>query len=326
MDIDRFAYTFRTYRWLLQSWRLPFVPALRIDRPIFLLGMQGGGLSLLSRILRRHRDAISVAGNAGYWTSSDEIANTFGLILPPEFAGLRFKAPPHPVLTAPRSWTYASQELIEQYRKTAVDATPRLEKRFKQAIRFAALLNARDRLRFRFVDKSQTNTVRLGLLNAVLRDCDPRFVLVTRDPYVSVYRAVNGKAGDIRRLSDRLSYEERVRICVEHYMNSMRAVFEDSESEGIPVHMVRFEDILNDPESSVRAVCDFVDLDFSEDMLPRPEHELPWGSRFKSRWWPLRTDVNAGYADKMEGWVIEEVNKHGRDLVSRLGYEVMDSR
>jgi len=326
MNVDRILYLIRTYSWLCKAWALPFTPEYKIQAPIFLLGTQGGGLTLLSRILRRHPSAISVAGNNDYWTSADELANAFGLFLPFEFAGLRYKAPSHPVLTAPRSWTYASKELLPQYRKTASDANNELKRKLIRAIRFAIMLHGNDKENCRFVDKSQSTTLRVGFFYELLKEYDPRFVLVTRNPYAAIYRAANGKAGDIRRLSNKLCYEERVRICTEHYMNSVRAVFEDAKLQGIPIHIVQFEQILEKPERTVRRVCEFVDLDFSRDMLPNPDHCFPLGSRFKGRWWPLRVDVNSAYIEAIEDWVIEKVNSIGEDLIYKLGYEVLGRR
>ena len=105
--LDRLVYTVRMMSWLgdPRGYREP--PAYRIDRPVFLIGTQGGGLTLLSRMLRRHRDVISVAGNCRYWTSADELQNVYGPVLPAELTGLRYKAPRDPRLPAPRSWTYA---------------------------------------------------------------------------------------------------------------------------------------------------------------------------------------------------------------------------
>ena len=178
--LQRVIYTARTYGWILDPRRLGPLPAFPIDRPIFLLGMQGGGLTLLSRMLRRAPEAISGSGNCSYWTAADEIQNAYGLILPAELTGLRYKAPPHAVLTSPRSWSYAADELLPLYRRRRRDATPALAAALERVIRLSALRHARDPQRFRFVDKSQSYTVRLGLLHALLERSDPRFVLVTR--------------------------------------------------------------------------------------------------------------------------------------------------
>lgn len=46
-----------------------------IQRPIFLLGSQSGGLTLLARILRRHASLVYCTGNSRYWAGSDEMQN-----------------------------------------------------------------------------------------------------------------------------------------------------------------------------------------------------------------------------------------------------------
>jgi hypothetical protein len=319
--IERQIYNVRTYSWLLDPRSALPVPELKVDRPIFLIGTQGGGLTLLSRMLRRHPDAIGPAGNSAYWTAADEMQNVYGLALPAELTGLRYKAPPHPVLTAPRSWTFATADLLPLYRKRAEDATPEMRRAFLRAIRLSAVRHARDRRRFRFVDKSQSYSVRVGLLHALLRDSDPRFVLVPREPYASVWRAATGKAGDMRRLEHVLSYEERIRLCAEHYANTMRAAFEDADALGIDMLVLPFERLLSSPEESLRLVCAHVDLEFRPDMLPAAGQTMPIGSRYRDRWYPLRPDVNAPYEKKVDRLTIDQVNHHLGDLLGRLGYE-----
>lgn len=313
--LNRLLYNFRTYAWMVDPRR--FLPKGKapIDRPIFLLGTQGGGLTLLSRMLRRHPDAISVAGNSRYWTASDEMQNVLGLILPFELSGVRYNAPPHPKFPPPRGWSYAGKDLFPLYRKQAEDATPEIAKALKDAIRLAMKRHGKGR----FVDKSQSFSVRVGLIYEVLKDCDPRFVLVPRDPYVSVYRAAQGKPADMARIVDSVAYPERVQVCAEHYANSMRSVIEDGERHHLPIHLLRFEDLLNDPRAKLQEVCDFVDLPFREDMLPAAHHRLPMGSRYLDRWYPIKPNINQGYA--IDDLTIETVNRCcGDDLLQRLGY------
>ena len=317
--LHRLIYTARTLSWLVDPRRFLRVPDYPIDRPIFLLGVQGGGLTLLSRMLRRHPDVISVAGNSAYWTAADEMQNVYGLVLPASLSGTRYKAPPHPVLTAPRSWTYAARDLYPLYRKDAADATGELRRALTWAIRFSALRHARDPRHYRFVDKSQTFTVRVGLIHALLAGHDPHFVLVPREPYVSVVRAADGRAGDMRRLRAALPLDERIDICAEHYGNSMRAALDDCDRYGVRLHILRFEDLLAAPEASLRAVCEFAGLDFRPDMLPAPSHTLPIGSRFLDRWYPLKPEINDRYAASLDAWTIDRVNHHCKDLLGRLG-------
>ena len=323
---ERLLYTARQMGWMAdpRSW-LP-VPDLTIDRPVFLLGTQGGGLTLLARMLQRHPQVISGAGNCDYWTSANEIQNIYGPILPQELTGLRWKAPPHPVLTAPRSWTFAARDLHVQYRKTEQDATPELKAMLERVIRLSALRHAKNRKAFRFIDKSQVYAVRVALLYGLLKEYNPKFVLVPRDPYVSVYRAADGKAGDMKRLTNVLDNKQRIDICAEHYANSMRDTLEDCDRLGIPLHILPFETLLHEPEKSLRAVCDFCELDFQSDMLPAAQHRLPIGSRFRDRWYPLRTNVNTGYAEKLTNEDIAVVNRYCRDVIERLGYRRLDEK
>ena len=319
--LHRLVYVTRMMSWLADPRGLTRVPEYPIDRPIFLLGTQGGGLTLLSRMLRRHPQVISVAGNCHYWTSADELQNVYGPVLPAELTGLRYKAPPHDQLPPPRSWTYAVGDLFQQYRRQANDATPRLARALQRVIRRAAQRHAIDPQQCRFLDKSQVFTVRVGLIHELLHESNPRFVLVPRDPYVSVLRAAEGKAADMRRLASKLSLAERIRLCAEHYGNSMRAAIEDCDQLDCGLYLMPVEQLLLRPEQSLRKVCAFVGLDFHESMLPAAEHRLPLGSRFLDRWYPLRTDINEPYQQRLDDQTIDIVNHFCGDLIERLGYE-----
>lgn len=318
--LERLVYVLRTYSWVADPRILSRHSDIPIVRPIFILGTQGGGLTLLSRMLRRHPNSVGAAGGCRYWTSADELQNVFGPILPADLTGLRFKAPHHPVLTAPRSWTFAARDLFERYRATEDDVTPEISRALKRVIRYSIRRFARSPQRARFVDKSQSYSVRAGLIWAALAESDPRFVLVPRDPYVSVFRASRGKAADMKRLASSMSLAERVELCAEHYANTMRATLEDADSLNLPLKIVRFEDLIAEPEKVLRDCCQFVDLDFRRDMLPAPGHRLPLGSRFRDRWYPIRSGVNVGYEDCLDATTLEAVNRHCGSLLNRLGY------
>lgn len=312
----RLIYTARMMSWMVDPRMLLPPPDYKIDRPIFLLGTQGGGLTLLARMLQRHPDVISAAGNASYWTAANELQNVYGPALPLDLTGLRYKAPPHPILTAPRSWTFATKDLLPLYRRTS--ANNDVKATLLRFIRLSALRHAPNLNRFRFMDKSQVFSVRVGMLHDICPDAC--FILVPRDPYVSVYRAATGKAGDMQRLSATLPLAERLRLCAEHYANSMQAVFDDVEARGIKLHLIPFETLLQQPEKSLRDVCAFTGLEFSPDMLPQATHRMPLGSRFLDRWYPIRADVNNVYSNKIGQDVIDVVNQYAGDLIEKLGY------
>ena len=90
---------FLCYLWRRNKWMLYLYfyfsrfEDVSVDRPIFLLGVQGGGLTLVSRMLRRHPQVVSVSGNYRYWSGADEIHTVLGPILPPELTRTRYKVP-----------------------------------------------------------------------------------------------------------------------------------------------------------------------------------------------------------------------------------------
>lgn len=295
-----------------------------IRKPIFFLGNQGGGLTLIGRMIRRNPSVVSIAGDHTYWSGPDEMQRVMELRLPKslKLARLNYKVEvEHDTLTAPRSWSYAADGLIDSYRKTKDDLTLEDTAKFRYLIREALHRYGKGRDGARFFDKSQVYTVKLGLLNAIIEDTDPHYVLVTRNPYVACYRAAQGKAIDMERYASFMSLEERVDLCAQHWTNAVRCAVEDGKSVK-HFTTIRFEDILEDPEGEVRGLCDFLDLEFSQEMLPQAHHTIPLGSRFPDRWYPLVTDVNARYLDKIPSNMLEIIDERCGELARNFDYRM----
>ncbi len=292
-----------------------------IDRPIFLLGVQGGGLTLISRMLRRHPDVVSVTGNYHYWSGADEMHTVFGPALPSELAGIRYKVPlpDHPIYKPTRSWTYACDELLTYYRKTAKDANMEVKKRLEHVIRYCISRYAPNKTRARFIDKSQVYTVRVSFIRELLKGYNPRFVLVTVNPYASVYRAALGKARDMDLLKDKLPFMKRLEICAQHWRNSYRCALED---RGKDMLVIRLEDLLREPAVYLRKICDHVELEFSERLLPHPDDKIPLGSRFRDRWYPLDVNRVLHYIDKATSEELALIHEICGDLAEEFGYSL----
>ena len=111
---------------------------IEIDRPIFILGVQGGGLTLLTRMLHRDKRewSPSVAGRA-YWTENNEIDKQYIGQLQEDFTlrSPNYQSPTfkrhmtgqeemHSIFGLKRDLVYASTPLLAHYRKTAGDWTP----------------------------------------------------------------------------------------------------------------------------------------------------------------------------------------------------------
>jgi len=318
---DRIYYLWKRNNWMLHP--LSYFSAFKnvqIKGPIFLLGNQGDGLTLLSRILRRHSFVISATGNSQYWAGADEMANVYEPILPSELSGIRFKAPKHHKFTPPRSWSYACDELIDKYRKTEKDANKYLEQKLKKIIGFVLYRYGKYISSPRFVDKSQVYTVKMSLINELLKDCNPYFIFVTRNPYASCYRAAIGKAGDMKRYAKFMSLDERIKICIEHWINSIKCIEEDKSKVKNFIH-IRFEDFLKFPKEILKKICDFVKLEYSDDMLPQSYHRLPFGVRFKNeKWYPIRSDVNKRYLDEIYSKYIDMIYERCGKYAELYGY------
>ena len=89
--------------------------------------------------------------------------------------------------------------------------------------------------------------------------------------------------------------------------------------------VVRFEDLLQEPERVLREICKYVELDFYKGMLPAPHHRIPFGSRFRDRWYPLSLDRALHYIEKASPEELEIVHRHCGELAKELGY-VLPSR
>lgn len=318
------------YYWRRNNWMF-YVPgwwgaskATEIDRPVFLLGNQGDGITLISRFLRRHPQVVSATGNHRYWTGADEMQRSMEYRLP---RGLRLSGgllktdPPHPRFTMPRSWSYASDDLWEAYHSTEADANPADARRFRKAI--AECLHRFGGEGSRFIDKSQVFTLKTRYIQALLDGCDPFFVLITRNPYVSCFRAASGKAGDMARYSSFLSFEERFEICIQHWTNSTRVVLDDSRHLRHFRHW-RYEDFLAEPEANTKELCDFIGIDFRKDQLPAAEHRIPFGTKFGDRWHPLRPDNNEAYLKRMSREQLLKVLDRCGGLAEKMGYPFPD--
>jgi len=109
------------------------------------------------------------------------------------------------------------------------------------------------------------------------------------------YRTALGKTQDMERLKEKPSFKERLEICAQHWANSIRCALEDKDEDML---IVRFEELLQKPERELRWISEHVELEFGEDMLPALHRRIPFGSRFRDRWYPLGLDRALHYIQK----------------------------
>jgi hypothetical protein len=319
-DPNLWVYTWKRNNWMLDPRRsFRDHSEVEVQEPVFFLGTHGGGLTLLSRMLRRHPSMVSVTGDHEYWSGADEMAAVLGPSLPFKLGGIKQNIPTHSRFHESTAWVYATNELIDDYRLTAEDATPELRSKLLETLRWLKSRHVHEPSRHRFTDKSQVYTVRAAFLDELLDGRDPHFVLVTRDPYALSYRAPD-KAAALRRVGDDVPRDEKVELAAEHWRNSMEAILEDRD-ELANFHWFRFEDLLQTPEKHLADLCEFCGLDLQDQMIPQEHHEVPFGSRYRDRWYPLRPDVNEKYYRRMDLDDIQRISKVLGETAETFGYE-----
>jgi len=322
--LNTLYYHWRRNNWILDPRRFfREYDEVEIDRPIFFVGNQGAGITLIARMIRRHPDVVSISGDHTHWAGADEMQRVMEWRLSPNLKLARFGfwgEPNHPRMSRPRSWSYATDDLLPGYRKTASDYNDTDAHKLRFLIREALHRYGEGQSEKRFVDKSQVFTVKMRFVQALLSETEPYFVLITRNPYAACYRAAQGKAIDMERYARHMTLDERIKLCAQHWSNAMQCALEDG-AQLDHFKRMRFEDFLNIPQESLKSLCSFLDVSFSSNLLPQEQHRVPLGSRFRNKWHPLRPEVNQSYLQDISAKHVGLIARRCESLARQLGYE-----
>jgi hypothetical protein len=308
MDVTEVARTINrtvrgTYRQLTSE--------TNIDRPIFLVGLQGGGLTLIRRILTRAPNMVTVGGNSRLWYGSDEMQNRLSLVLPEEFRLLNCQFFNQEGFHR-GAWVYGTDNYIDHFRKTDKDVTPELKETYVSILRKTIAQNAISINDCRFIDKSQTFGLKIKFLTKILEDYNPKFLIIAMNPYVACHKATQKPALSLFNMSD----EEKLKLAAQHYYNCMTTMLNDG-AETNNTHLITFESFLEDPEESIKNCCSFLELEYSKKMLPSPGDKHPGGYK----WYPIRKNVNSEILEKISDNDIEIINAQLSSLIQKLGYQ-----
>jgi hypothetical protein len=296
---------------------LSSVDRVPLDRPIFVLGMQGGGTTLVARCLLRHPSVVSMSGTSDYWVATDELGfvrNRMRRLPSTLWSSAHRDDLDHPLVGTEHASVYASDLLLPEYRNTADDATPADSARFTRILKEHVAVYSHDPRHARFLDKTHTYTVKIPYLDRLLEGHGPFFLLVVRNPYTMCFRAVRRKPPTWRR---DLPYEEQLRLVAQHWRNSTRLALEDGPPTGRFLAL-RFEDFLQNAPAVIRAVCKAVELSYDDDLVPRAGHRLPFATLpWDRKWFPLQGDEWRDKVGDAEAQIVEE---ECGELAAQLGY------
>ncbi|OGV51865.1 MAG: hypothetical protein A2X49_03600 [Lentisphaerae bacterium GWF2_52_8] len=301
----------------LFSW--PF-DRIKIDRPIFFLGVQGGGLTLIARIFQRHPQIVFCRGNSSTWDNGENEMQVTIPDLPPELSLLTnpHKHPSYPTNLF-RYWTYALDDNVANYKHDEKDITPELSARFQRCIKKIIRAYASDPGNCRFMDKSQLYTIEMPFVHEMIRECDPHFILVTRNPYAMCHRVAGKYYMNKRKNNLPFNYEKSIKLCAQHWRNSYSIALADK------IHvphftMIRFEDFLAKPEETIRELCNFCGLSFEPDMMPAPSQKHSIFNSMTGRWYPLRSDANQSYLKELDSLAKITIKNECDELACLFGY------
>lgn len=291
----------------------------KIDRPIFLVGLQGNGATFVSRVLRRIDNVVTLSGNHRYWSGADEMQSALSYCLPAKYSRLTYKTPYSSYFGNRRGWMYASDDQLPFYKFTEADYIEKEARQFKNVVRGLIRLNSLNKnSNVRFLDKSQSYALKIPLLRKSLKDECPKFIGIIRNPYVACFRAATIKSA---LSNENLSTDFKIKTAAQHWNNTVNALI---ESQGHDLVVYRIEDILMDFERSMYKIAEFCELNLEEKHFPHAKDKIPYGSKRKERWYPLRKDISSRYLSSLPHSARLMITDICRDNINAFGYAYED--
>lgn len=279
-----------------------------VREPIFIVGCGRSGTTLIYEILSLHPELAWFSNLTDRFPRLPQLAvlNRSGLLRSSDRWRLR---PAEGYRVWDHYSTLSRERRIGVLSKT--DASSEEGRRFTRVIRLHQIFQGRPR----FINKATRNTRRIGYLRALFEDA--RFIHVVRDPrsvVASMLRVAwwdnvqvwcennitpsqwRSNGGDETELAARLWTAEVA-----------TAVHELGDSSGHGLQ-VCYEDLLAEPETALRKICDFCELDWEA-----PIERAVQRTAFRDRSQSFTTDLESGQIGVVESFCFP--------LASRLGYQ-----
>lgn len=296
---------------------------IEIDRPLFLLGVQGGGLTILTKCFQRLQNTCFVHGNSDSWDAADNEMHVCETSkkLPKEFSfHTNDFYPPNLPTNFYRYWTYATNESLPHFRFAKPEQIPKDSlDGFRDYLKAIIRAHAKDLNNCRFIDKSQLYTINIPLIRTALLGCSPKFAVIARNPYGCIPRTARNYYLNPKKHGFDMSYEQALQLCAEHWNNSFTEATKDGENFDDSL-VLRIEDFFADPKDFCAQICRFAELDFDADMIPAPNQPSTRYQQMATRWYPLRksrTDQKLEETTQIER---EVINRICRSTIEKLGY------
>lgn len=309
---------------------------MELQNPVFILGCHKSGTSLVRSLLDGHPEIdfvypyelhyFRVAGRAMKYPLGarfppardfSDLARNALQLLEPAVAGYKAFARfgPHPVLD-----TFSQQRFLNAALRTPlpVDARSQLLRYLDAAAVALGCDLGQRRQPVRIVEKSVSNIEFAAELKRFFPDC--HLVHVLRNPYANIVAIRRAKRGPdaVGALSP---YIQAMRLSFDHALGNRQAIRN--------FHVLRYEDLVQDPEATVRDICAKLGIGYAPSMLSATVLGRPWGGNSSSR-----TNFGSSispqplheWEKRITGIEVELVNRHLSDVMRHMGYDSRRSR
>jgi len=149
-----------------------------------------------------------------------------------------------------------------------------------------------------------------------------KFIHLVRDPrdnYASL------KSGWSARYQDQNDTVERLlQSMLERGLLGLRMAIENQKIFKDSYYVLRYEDLVHQPEEEMRKLCDFLSIEYSSSLLVPTYLGLPWkGNNFDGLSFSKPDPVNAGrWKERITEHEAGVIEFHGRDLMLAHNYEL----
>ena len=240
---------------------------------LFVTGASRSGTTVLSRIFGNHEDILGLHelhyfGDLVEIDSSDEQRNNAQLVQ--KIAWLLARQ-------ARDFWTDGPDANDVQTANALVASLPSTQKNAAAAYAYALAYLARTAGKRAACEQTPRNIFYAEKLLALYPDA--RMVHIVRDPRAVLASQKN--RWQVRKLGGRnVPWTEVIRLWINYHPWTMSRLWLRASQAAVALEdhprfrIVRFEDLVDDPESLLRDLCDWLGIDFQPDMLAVPQ----WGS------------------------------------------------
>ena len=298
---------------------------IRLKKPIFLLGCHKSGTSLLRSLLDGHRDLFVLPREAhffpyaGYWVDyplrrawpRDSDKTTLIQSLKQLIDMQNTNTDPYG--DAPGFGGYDVQRFVQFFENCQACT---LREQFASYIRarYYALFGTYLPKSARIVEKSVENAEYAPVLRSMFPDS--KFVHIVRNPYATLV--------SIRRSKSKGRYPYLARIVGSLY-NSYYHLFKNVATLDRYL-VIRYEDLVSEPRTTMQQVVEFLDISFVEDLLQPTRLGRPWHGNSVSNqsFQGISKAPLSNWKKQVHHLEVELVNRIAQPVLDKYGYERLE--